>query len=64
MNRQKCKRFVEFVEALSINRSDSNDFYRNRRDFKEVVDYSVKLNFPEDVIHFVGEKILLKLPNI
>ncbi|HOR39846.1 MAG TPA: glycosyltransferase, partial [Paludibacteraceae bacterium] len=25
-------------------------------DFKEVVDYSVKLNFPEDVIHFVGEK--------
>jgi len=54
---KNVKGLLNSLKALSINRSDFKTiFIGTGVDFKEVVDYSVKLNFPEDVIHFVGEK--------
>jgi glycosyltransferase involved in cell wall biosynthesis len=42
---------------LSFRRNDFKMiFIGTGVDFKEVVDYSVKLNFPEDMIHFAGER--------
>lgn len=54
---KNVKGLLNSLKALSINRSDFKMiFIGTGVDFKEVVDYCVKLNFPEDVIHFVGEK--------
>ncbi|HPD60068.1 MAG TPA: glycosyltransferase, partial [Paludibacteraceae bacterium] len=54
---KNVKGLLNSLKVLSVNRSDFKMiFIGTGVDFKEVVDYSVKLNFPEDVIHFVGEK--------
>ncbi|HQG68236.1 MAG TPA: glycosyltransferase, partial [Paludibacteraceae bacterium] len=54
---KNVKGLLNSLKALSVNRNDFKMiFIGTGVDFKEVVDYSVKLNFPEDVIHFVGEK--------
>lgn len=54
---KNIKGLLNSLKMLSFRRNDFKMiFIGTGVDFKEVVDYSVKLNFPEDMIHFAGER--------
>ncbi len=54
---KNIKGLLNSLKMLSYRRNDFKMiFIGTGVDFKEVVDYSVKLNFPEDMIHFTGER--------